>query len=152
MQEVCHVVAADGEELSPASVAALLLKLPLVAPDWVAAVAAKKVHAQSLPDPERFCTEVLLLPPVPGQQQHQDALNVECWEQPSEVLLRDYQLLFSSGHGQVITHCTCADVCVGMQANQLPECSINAMFGTSVQAAVALMYLLPPLGWVAAPM
>jgi hypothetical protein len=101
-QEACHVVAADGEVITPASVTALLLKLPLVTPDWVAAVAAKKVHAQSLSDPEGFNTKQLLLPHVPGQQQQQQhVLDVTGWQQPSEVLLRDFQLLFATGQGKV---------------------------------------------------
>jgi hypothetical protein len=99
-QEACHVVAADGDVITPASAAALLLKLPLVTPDWVAAVAAKKVHAQSLPDPEGYSTKQLLLPQVPGQQQQQ-MLDVTGWQQPSELLLRGFQLRLFAGQGQV---------------------------------------------------
>ncbi|KAF6251112.1 hypothetical protein COO60DRAFT_672550 [Scenedesmus sp. NREL 46B-D3] len=76
-QEACHVMAADGDELTSASLSALLLKLPLITPDWIAAVAAKKVHAQSLPDTEAFSTKQLLLPQAPSQQQQQQ--RGRCW-------------------------------------------------------------------------
>jgi hypothetical protein len=100
--EACHAIAADGDELTPASIAALLLKLPLVTPDWVTAVAAKKVHAQSLPEPEGFSTKQLLLPKLPGQQQQQQqVLDVASWKQPLTQLLQGYQLLFFDCQGQV---------------------------------------------------
>lgn len=91
-----YCIAKDCDKLSPAALAALLLKVPLVTAAWLSAVAAKKSHAGSLPDPEAFSPERLMKPLLPGDNVRR-FLTISNWQPPDADLLAGYTLLFPRG-------------------------------------------------------
>ncbi|KAF8064511.1 mnmG [Scenedesmus sp. PABB004] len=141
-----HCLVRDGGRLTGAALAALLQRVPLVTPAWLAALAGARAHAGALPDAEAFAPRALALPAQPGGEPAAE-LVLASWRAPPAELLAPFSLVFAQ----------CSDESLPDAARALgAQVAVKAAAPSAAQAAKeqraaaaggrAALLVLPALG------